>query len=142
MVHLEEVFRRLRKADVKLNPKKCRFVKQKVEYLGNVVIPEGVSPNPGKVHVVQEFPTPPNVKEPFLLFVDARSMGISFALAQVQNGKESVIAYNGCGLTKAESNCSTTEREALALVEGTKKFQPYPQQIFLLWLIKVPCVGK
>ena len=88
MVHVEEVLRRLREADVKLNPKKCRFVKQEVEYLGNVVTPEGVSPNPEKVHVVQEFPTPPNVKEPFLLFVDASSTGISFTLAQVQNSKE------------------------------------------------------
>ena len=132
MVHVEEVFRRLREADVKLNPKKCRFVKQEVEYLGNVVTPEGVSPNPEKVHVVQEFPTPPNVKEPFLLFVDASSTGISFTLAQVQNSKEAIIAYNGCGLTKAKSNCVTTEGEALGLVEGIKKFQPYLQQIFLL----------
>lgn len=115
-----------------MNAKKFRFVKQKVEYLGNVVTPEGVSPNPDKVHVVQEFPTPPNVKEPFLLFVDASSTGISFTLAQVQNGQEAVIAYNGCSLTKEESNCSTTEREALALVEGIKKFQPYLQEIFLL----------
>ena len=38
MVHLEEVFRRLREADVKLNPKKCRFVKQEVEYLDTVVL--------------------------------------------------------------------------------------------------------
>lgn len=87
MVHLEEVFRRLCKADVKLNPKN----------LGNVVTPEGVSPNPDRVHVVQEFPTPPNVKELFLLFVDASSTGISFTLAKVQNGQEAVIAYNGCG---------------------------------------------
>ena len=58
LVYLEEVFRRLCKADVKLNAKKFRFVKQKVEYLGNVVTPEGVNPNPDKVHVVQEFPTP------------------------------------------------------------------------------------
>ena len=44
LVHLEEVFRRLREANVKLNPKKCSFVKQKVEYLGHVVTPEGVMP--------------------------------------------------------------------------------------------------
>ena len=63
LVHLEEVFGRLRQANVKLNPKKCSFVKQKVEYLGHVVTPEGVSPNPDKVRVVQEFPTPTNLKE-------------------------------------------------------------------------------
>ena len=36
-----------------------------------------------------------------------------------------MIAYNGCGLNQAEKNYSTTEREALALIEGIKKFQPY-----------------
>ena len=39
LVHLEEVFGRLRQANVKLNPKKCSFVTQKVEYLGRVVTP-------------------------------------------------------------------------------------------------------
>ena len=176
----------------KLNPKKCSFVKQKVEYLGHVVTPEGVSPNPDKVRVVQEFPPPnnlkelrhflglanyyrrfvkgfshianplnaltkkgvylhwteecavafdklkcalvsapilayPSFKEPFLLFVDASSTGIGFTLAQVQNAKEVVIANNGRGLNQAERNYSTTEREALPLVEGIKKFQPYLQ---------------
>ena len=190
LVHLKEVFRRLRDANVKLNPKKCSFVKQRVEYLGHVVTPEGISPNPDKVRVVQEFPTPinvkelrsfvdlanyyrrfvrgfsnianplnalrkknvpfvwtvacaevfdklkralvsapilayPNFREPFLLFVDASSTGIGFTLAQIQNGKEVVISYNGRGLNQAEQNYSTTEREALALVEGIKKFQPY-----------------
>ena len=61
--HLEEVFRRLRDANVKLNPKKCSFVKQRVEYLGHVVTPEGISPNPDKVRVVQEFPTLTNLKK-------------------------------------------------------------------------------
>ena len=61
--HLEEVFRRLRDANVKLNPKKCSFVKQRVEYLGHVVTPEGISHNPDKVRVVQEYPTPTNLKE-------------------------------------------------------------------------------
>ena len=56
---------------------------------------------------------------------DCSSTGIGFTLAQIQNGKEVVIPYNGRGLNKAEQNNSTTEREALALVEGVKKFQPY-----------------
>lgn len=61
--HLEEVFRRLREANVKLNPKKCCFAKQEVEYLGHVVSPDGVKPNPEKVRVVRDFPTPTNLKE-------------------------------------------------------------------------------
>ena len=53
------------------------------------------------------------------------STGIGFTFAQKQNCKEVVIAYNGSGLNQAEKNYSTTEREALALVEGIKKSQPY-----------------
>ena len=63
LVHLEEVFRRLCDANVKLNPKKCSFVKQRLEYLGHVVTSEGISPNPDKVRVIQEFPTPTKLKE-------------------------------------------------------------------------------
>ncbi len=63
LAHLEEVFRRLREANVKLNPKKCSFVKQKVDYLGHVVTPNGVEPNPEKVGVVRDFPVPNNLKE-------------------------------------------------------------------------------
>ena len=60
LVHFEEVCRRLH---VKLNPKKCSFVKQKVEYLAHVVTPEGVSPNlDTEVHVGKEFPTPTSLK--------------------------------------------------------------------------------
>ena len=69
----------------------------------------------------------PNLREPFLLFVDASSTGIGFVLEKIQNGKEVVIAYRHAhSLNHAEQNyLSTTEREALALVEGIKKFQPY-----------------
>ena len=56
--HLGEVFTRLSEANVKLNPKKCSFVKQKVEYLG--VTPEGISPDPSKIRVVQNYPAPTN----------------------------------------------------------------------------------
>ena len=63
LVHLEEVFRGLCDANVELNPKKCSFVKQRLEYLGHVVTPEGISPNPDKVRVIQEFPTPTKLKE-------------------------------------------------------------------------------
>ena len=66
-----------------------------------------------------------NFREPCLLFVGGSSTGIGFTLAQIQNRKDLAIAYNGRGLNQAEQNSSSTEREALALVEGIKKFQPY-----------------
>ena len=36
LTQLQEVFRRLHDANVKLNPEKCSFVKQRIEYLGHV----------------------------------------------------------------------------------------------------------
>ena len=63
LAHLEEIFRRFKEANLKLNPKKCCFAKQKVEYLGHVVSPDGVQPNPEKVRVVHDFPVPKNLKQ-------------------------------------------------------------------------------
>lgn len=46
-------------------------------------------------------------------------------LGQMQNGKEVVVAYAGRSLNSAELSYSATEKEALAVIEGIKKFQPY-----------------
>lgn len=35
--HFEQVFFRLRVADLKLNPEKCDFIKDKIRYLGSVL---------------------------------------------------------------------------------------------------------
>jgi len=70
--------------------------------------------------------TYPDFVKEFHIFVDASSTGIGMTLAQIaDNGLERVIAYNGRNFNNAEINYSTTDREALALVEGIKKFQPY-----------------
>ena len=47
---------------MKLNPKKYSFVKQRIEYFGHVVTPEGIFPDPSKVEVVKNFPTPGSLK--------------------------------------------------------------------------------
>ena len=48
---------------MKLNPEKCSFVKQRIVYLGHAVTPEGTFPDPSKVEVVKNFPTPASLKE-------------------------------------------------------------------------------
>ena len=58
LLHLEQVFKPLREADVKLKPSKCHFVKPQVEYLGHIVSAEGLRPNPAKISAVKEFPIP------------------------------------------------------------------------------------
>ena len=67
----------------------------------------------------------PDFSLPFELNTDASSTGIGFALCQTQDGKHRAIAYGGRDLNPAERNYSTTEREALAIVEGIKKFRNY-----------------
>ena len=63
LLHLKQVFKRLREADIKLKPSKCHFVKPQVEYLGHIISAEGLQPNPAKIRAVKEFPIPRNVKD-------------------------------------------------------------------------------
>ena len=62
MDHLREVLSRIRRANLKLHPKKCQFAVKKVGYLGHVLTPEGVSPNPDKVEAISSYPVPKKIK--------------------------------------------------------------------------------
>ena len=61
--HLCAVIERLRGAGLKLKPSKCHFIQKEVEYLGHVISPDGLKPNPGRVSAVKEYSAPSNVKE-------------------------------------------------------------------------------
>ena len=61
--HLSRVMDRLREVNLKLQPAKCYFCWQTVEFLGHVLTPQSLLPNPKHVMVVQDFPTPCNVTE-------------------------------------------------------------------------------
>ena len=67
----------------------------------------------------------PDFSQPFHLFTDASQSAIGYVLGQVVDGKECVIAYGGRELSSAETRYSTTEREALAVVDGIKRYEPY-----------------
>ncbi|KAL6427138.1 hypothetical protein ACFW04_008640 [Cataglyphis niger] len=57
---------RLRKANLKLQPDKCEFLKTEVTYLGHVIGRDGVKPDPKKLEAVRQFPrpkTPRNIKQ-------------------------------------------------------------------------------
>jgi hypothetical protein len=60
---LEHVLQRFEQANLKLQPRKCVFAKDQVEYLGYVVSREGVHASPDKTRAVKEFPTPRTVKQ-------------------------------------------------------------------------------
>lgn len=61
--NLMEVFDRLRKTNLKLNPAKCEFMKTQLLYLGHEVSANGVLPDPQKITVVKNYPVPKNAEE-------------------------------------------------------------------------------
>ncbi len=61
--NLEQVFLRLRAANLKLNCKKCTLFRKQVNYLGHVVSEEGVAVDPEKIRAVRDWPTPKNKHE-------------------------------------------------------------------------------
>ena len=60
--NLKEVFDRLRKAKLTLKPKKCKFLRDKVEYLGHIVSRDGIAADPSKLEAIRRFPTPDHLK--------------------------------------------------------------------------------
>ena len=61
--HLHQVLARLRNAGLKLKPTKCHFIRQAVEYLGHVITPDGLKPNPKQVSAIQDYPAPGSVSQ-------------------------------------------------------------------------------
>ena len=62
LVHLRRVIERLQQVGLKLKPTKCQFILEEVEYLGHLITPHGLKPNPKLVEAVREFATPQDLK--------------------------------------------------------------------------------
>ncbi|HEV7736493.1 MAG TPA: reverse transcriptase domain-containing protein [Chlamydiales bacterium] len=62
-VHVREVLRRLRANGLYASEKKCFFHKDRVEFLGYVLSPEGLRMDEAKVKVIQDWPEPRKVKD-------------------------------------------------------------------------------
>ena len=60
---IENVFIRLREANLKLKPSKCLFFQKSVSFLGHIVSENGVETDPEKVKTVRDWPIPRNNKE-------------------------------------------------------------------------------
>ena len=56
--HLKQVFKRIEEVGLKLNPKKCSFACQRVEYLGHVITTQGLKPNPARIEAVKQYKVP------------------------------------------------------------------------------------
>uniref|UniRef100_A0A0A9YJ44 RNA-directed DNA polymerase n=1 Tax=Lygus hesperus TaxID=30085 RepID=A0A0A9YJ44_LYGHE len=60
---LEEIFKRLREANLKIQLDKTEFLRKEIAYLGHVITPNGVKPNPEKIKAIQNYPIPTTSKE-------------------------------------------------------------------------------
>jgi hypothetical protein len=61
--NIREVFQALRTANLKLKPKKCSLFQTEVSYLGHRVSKAGISCDPKKISVIENWPIPTNLTE-------------------------------------------------------------------------------
>ena len=61
--HLRSVMERLQQANLKLKPSKCHFLRQSVEFLGHIITPLGLQPNPRQTAAVQDFSVLPSIHQ-------------------------------------------------------------------------------
>lgn len=55
---MEELFKRLQAAELRLKPTKCELLQKDVKHLGHFVGPRGVATYPEKVTAVRYWPIP------------------------------------------------------------------------------------
>lgn len=60
---LRKIFQRLRESNFKIQLDKSEFLKHNVNYLGHIITPNGIEPNPDKIRAVKDFPIPTTPKE-------------------------------------------------------------------------------
>ena len=62
-IHLLETVDKASAAGIKFNPQKCHIKKQKIEYFGRVISPNGVEPCRQKVKAILKLQTPSSKQE-------------------------------------------------------------------------------
>jgi len=60
---LQTIFERLEQANFKIQPEKCVFATDTVEYLGHICTPLGIRPDPKKVRAIALYPVPKTVRD-------------------------------------------------------------------------------
>ncbi|GBN69688.1 Retrovirus-related Pol polyprotein from transposon 297 [Araneus ventricosus] len=126
--NIRKVFQRLQKANLKLSPKKCRFFRKEVSYLGHIISADGVKTDPEKTKAVVDWPRPETVH-------DLRSfLGLcTYYRRFVRNF--SAIARPLHKLTEARSNFNWTE-------ECEKSFNSLKQALITSPVLTYPRTDK
>lgn len=67
---LTAVFTQLQKANLKIQPDKCEFLRKEVVYLGHVISDMGVKPDPKKIEVLLSYPIPKKKSQNLILILN------------------------------------------------------------------------
>lgn len=62
LIHLRQIFQKLREHNLKVQLDKTEFLQKEVPFLGHIITPQGVRPNPNKISAIQKFPLPTTPK--------------------------------------------------------------------------------
>lgn len=84
------------------------------------------------------------MNKPLVLSCDASSYGQGFVLSHVdETGQEVSVAFGSRTMSQAERNYSQTDKEALAIIAGVKKFHQYLcGRFFKIYMDHQPLVGR
>ena len=63
LAHIEEIFRRLEAADLKMKRSKCDFFKKHIHYLGHLISADSIRPLKDKLDTIRDIPAPSSSKE-------------------------------------------------------------------------------
>lgn len=61
--HIKLTFKKMRQFNLKIQLDKSEFFRKEVSFLGHVISPEGIKPNPAKIESVVNYPIPKTTKE-------------------------------------------------------------------------------
>lgn len=62
LIHIKSIFDKLREFNLKVQLDKSEFLRKEVSFLGHIITPEGIRPNPVKIEAVQKYPIPKDIK--------------------------------------------------------------------------------
>ena len=123
LAQIRKVFERLRAVKIFVKPTKCRFLQEKVLYLGHVVSSEGISANPERVSAIINMPTPNSEKElrSFLGMVEYLKDYIPFRAELLHSLYEATSEWKW---TKKQEDAFNNVKLRIAKMSTLKKFKP------------------
>ena len=128
---LEEVLKRLSKANVTLNRKKCQFSVRSVKYLGHLVSGSGIQPDPDKVAAIRNFKTPSNVTDVqrFLGMVNQLAKFVPHIATVTKPIRELLVKSNEWVWDKPQENAFNEIKQIITSDTVLKSYNPMAETV-------------